>query len=425
MRYLFLKMIIFLVTIGVCALVVDSTQIKWALFYLLFLNLYLVLINRKCIHTLVISLFLLWFNYSIYFANYLLNIQSFFTSWAYTNVAIDGFKIVLLFTTFLCIFIHPDDLIGQTKAVCDIQKQKVFDGKEIGHPFLGYAYLLLLLFLLIFAFGRPTETGERGSPSTFYEYSIIIFIVGFYFFKWSKFYKYSAIVLLLLFAAQNLLFGGRITAVQLALLLFFVIFDGRTIPWKRVIPVGIIALAIFTLVGNMRANATFTLSNLFNALMNSLKTGYTLDTAYSAYYTSLTFVKVQEVLTISDRISLFFSFCLSMLLGGRVANSNLAKFTRDYYVHYFGGVLPFFGQFYLGIVGILLLGLLVAFYMNKMKNISDKTKGAVRCMLIYIAVTTPRWYLYSPSSLIRGVFLLSLVYFSTLLATNSMRANKK
>ncbi len=412
-----LKVLILTTTIILSIIVKESTQIKWALFYLLALNVYLVIVNRRCIYTLIISLFLLWFNYSIYFANYIYELDGLFTGWAYSDVAVSGYRIVLIFTTVLCVFVHTDNLVKSIKMQND-DKPKLLNDDQPSYAIFGYCYLILLALLLIFGFGRPTESGVRGEPSTFYEYSTIVFIVGFYFFKWDRIYKVFSVFLLALFALQNLLYGGRVTALQLLVLLFIVKYDGKKIPWGKLLPIFIIALAVFSVVGTMRTNVEFTVENLMNSILSSLNGGYVLDTAYSSYYTSLTFVKVQESVAIRQRLTMFCLFMLSMFLGGSIVKgSNLASFTRQYYVHYYGGVLPFFGQFYLGVVGIILFGYLVTTYMNKMKYVNCRTYGVVRCILIYVTITTPRWYLYSPSPIIRGVFLLCIIYYITLLIT--------
>lgn len=412
--YLF-KVVIATITAFLCILVTKSQQIKTAMFYLLALNIYLVFINRKCIYSLIVSLFLLWFNYSIYFANYIFELNDYFTKWAYTDVAIVGFKVVLVFTTILCLFIKGDNLVRSQRLV------KLFTDEQSGCDFLGYIYLVLLCLLLIFGFGRPTESGDRGSPSTFYEYSIIVFIVGYYYFKWNRIYGVLSTILLILFALQNLVFGGRVTALQLLLLLFIVIFDGKKIPWGKLLPLFIVLLSVFLLVGNMRGSVKFTFDNLLNSFIKSISSGGVLDTAYSSYFTSLTFLKVEGFVSYKNRVIMFYLFCLSMLLGGSIVkNANLAIFTHQYYLHYYGGVLPFFGHFYLGYLGVILFGVLVSFYIHKMKTIDSSTPGAIKCAIVYITMATPRWYLYSPSQLIRGVLILLVVYYATLLITRLM-----
>lgn len=422
--YYAIKTLILATTIILSIVIDNPTQIRLALFYLLALNVLLVFINRKCIYTLIVSLFLLWFNYSIFFANYIYRVDVFFTSWAYSEAAVAGYKIILTFTTVLCVFVKSDSLVVNEENRED-EKPHLLNDDQPGYAVFGYCYLLLLLLLLIFGFSRPSVSGERGSPSTFYEYSTIVFIVGFYFFKWDKVYKCFSSILLAMFALQNMFYGGRVTALQLLLLLFIVVYDGKKIPWSRLLPLFIVIFAAFSLIGTMRANARFTLANLVQSFLKSVQGGYVLDTAYSAYYTSLTFVEVEKFVDVKQRLIMFGSFSLSMFLGGSIVkNSNLAIFTQQYYKHYNGGVLPFFGQFYLGGVGVFLTGLLVSFYMNKMKHANSKTDGLIRCALIYITISTPRWYLYSPSSLVRGVFLLAVVYSITLLIIRHIETRK-
>ena len=298
------------------------------------------------------------------------------------------------------------------------EKLKIFDCNTPTSNILLVGYLVVLALLLVFGFGRPTEQGQRGTPTAIYEYSTIFFIVGYYFFCKSKVYKVVSTVLLLLYCLQNLVFGGRITALQLFLLLFFVLYDGKQIHWVKIIPIGLIGLLIFSGIGEMRANFSLSFSSLeasFNAI---LKSAGTLDTAYSAYYTSLTFLKVEKFVSTSDRLLLFWAFIKSIILGGSVPNSSLAKFTMQYYQHYEGGILPFFGQFYLGSVGVIIFSLIVVVYFFIMQRLDANSSGFKKCLVLYITITTPRWYLYSPSQLLRGVLLLFIVFYVMKFACN-------
>ena len=133
-------------------------------------------------------------------------------------------------------------------------------------------------------------------------YSIVIFIIGYYFFGKIKAYKFCSTILLLLFAFQNMVYGGRVTALQLAVVLFLFLFDGKFVPWRIIIPFGVIGIVIFVMIGSQRGGFSLSLSGMAEAIGSIFKEGASLDTAYSAYYTSLSFIKT--VIQSQSQISL-------------------------------------------------------------------------------------------------------------------------
>ena len=272
----------------------------------------------------------------------------------------------------------------------------------------------LLFFILLFGFVRPEVKGERGSPSTMYEYSIIFFIVGAYYFFDIKIYKITSIILMILYSLQNLIYGGRITALQELFIIFILLFQKNIRPnYKKIFPLAITGFIIFSAIGIFRANISVSSDSLSTTINTLTERKLTLDTAYSSFFTSLTFVKTENILFFKERMNIFFNWCLSIILGGSiVSNCNLAMITFNYYYHCYGGILPFFGHFYFGYIGVILFSVVTSLYVNAMNNFNQKS-DVMKCILFYISITTPRWYLYSPSNLFRGSMLVVVLFVAT------------
>lgn len=400
-------------------------KINYGLFWVLFLNIYLLIVTFSDAGAFIVSVFLFIFNYSILSANYIFNIDSMFLTDSYTKYALTGFKILLVFMTVIVLFIDDKSFFNGS-MILRTRATAIFDKKESGSSLIAFGYLLALALVFIFAYTRPAEKGERGEPSALYEYSIVIFIIGYYFFGKIKAYKFCSTILLLLFAFQNMVFGGRVTALQLAVVLFLFLFDGKFVPWRIIIPFGVVGIVIFVMIGSQRGGFSLSLSGMAEAIGSIFKEGASLDTAYSAYYTSLSFIKTEELLGFGERFLMFLKFCLSMIVGGsKVPDSNLSEYTRQYFVHYYGGVLPFYGHFYLGFAGVIAFGVIVALYMNLILKNKKRKNGVGACVSAYVIATVPRWYLYSPSPLIRGVALLAAVYFLTYFADSILKRIKQ
>lgn len=386
----------------------DVTKLKYLGIYIVAVSILYVIEVRNNILSLIVGAFLAYFNYSIIYANYFSNIDSFFLRDANKAVSLTGLRVLCCFITIIFVLTDFQSISDNKSEIIDFS----YNGES--SSIIAIGYIVVLIFILIYGFSRPAVFGERGSPSPMYEYSISFFIVGYYYFRNHKLYLIISSGLLFLFALQNIMYGGRVTAIQ-EFIIFFVLFVNKeTMPdYLKIIPIICIGLILFSAIGSFRASFNLSNEQLFETINNIKKTGLTLDTSYAAYYCSLTFIKTEDILSLTDRIVVFFNWCVSQLLGGSlVPNSNVSVITRHYFIHYYGGVLPFFGHFHFGYLGVILFSSLPLVYISKIANF-NKLSGITKCILLFFVVTTPRWYLYSPSPLIRGVLLTMILFLST------------
>lgn len=355
--------------------------------------------SRQNIYLFIIYGFIFYSNYSICIANYIYPINSYFTSWANLPIAKEGLY-VLLFFAFCLNCIVPTKQVTQPPALIAVNKRNIFIATTIW---------VILVCIGIFAFGRPEVIGDRGAPSPLYEYSTIFAILGIYYSGKIRWLHVLYIGVLLGFALQNFIFGGRVTGIQLLITIFLCFFNDK-VKLTYLLPVIIGGLVLMSAIGQFRANLSLNADTLF-AVLDHLKTSkMTLDTSFSSYFTSLTFLAMLGFMAWPQRLYLFSRFLIYIVGGGSVADANLAHFSRNYFLHYYGGVLPFFGYFYLGILGILLLTWYLHFLFKHIRNIDVNSSGLSRCLAIYITITVLRWYLYNPSQLFRGVLLLTVCY---------------
>lgn len=395
-----LEIFIFTGIIAFCFLADTSNQ--FIAVVLLAINVYGLYKARKNWYAAYIFLFLLYANYSICFANYLHRLNTFFVIWADSEISHRGMLILLIFS------------IGLTLAIPAHMKKN--DESEFGltknnkdNKIIVIGIYAILLFILIFGYTRPTIEGGRGSPSTYYEYSVILFILGFYYCGKSLRTKTLLSFLMALYAAQNFMFGGRITGLQIVICWAFCLYIDK-LKIRYIVPLGFAFVVAMMTIGRMRGGVSFSIDEFKNTIEYAMRNGGALDTAYSSYYTSLTFLQVRDELSMLERLSLFGNWLLSILFGHVIPNSNLAYYTRIYYTHYYGGIIPFFGYFYLGYAGILLFVFLLAKMLRKVSQTDINSTGLARCITLYIVVTTPRWYLYSPSQITRGILIFSTFY---------------
>lgn len=370
---------------------------------LLIVSIYSLVYVRRNIMLFTLFSLIAYFNYSIMIANYIKVLPTYFTSLSDDPVSLEGLIILFFFQILIVVFIPAD--IGPT-----ITQRSIFVKKSQNNSFVLTAVIgFVLLYILLFQFQRPEILGARGTPEPLYEYSLVFFIVGYYFVSSRKPFKIFLSVLLGFFVLQNFAFGGRVIGLQL-ILAYILIFHAHRLTIIRVLPVLLVGFIILSIIGEQRAEISFSFQSVGSILDNLFEKAFALDTAYSAYFTSLTFLKTADMLTFAERLDLFLRFLLSIVFGGRVSGSVLASYTRSFYIHYFGGVLPFHLYFYLGWLGIALSAFLVRIYISIINSLRDDSGGLKKCVSVYVVVSVFRWYLYSPLGLLRGVILLSIVY---------------
>lgn len=355
--------------------------------------------SRKSLYLFIIYGFIFYSNYSICIANYIYPIQSYFTSWANLPIAKEGLYILLFFTVCLNAIV-PINIIAKSPILISNNKQNIF---------ISSITLFALICIGVFAFGRPEDIGSRGAPTPLYEYSTILAILGIYYSGKIRLLHIAYISVLIGFALQNFIFGGRVTGIQLLICIFLCFYSDR-FKLRQIFPFVLIGFLLMSAVGQFRSNLSLNTETLIAVIDNLKNNKMVLDTAYSAYFTSLTFLAVLDFMNWPSRIYLLSRFVIYIIIGSGVADSNLALITRNYFMHYMGGVVPFFGYFYLGVLGVLLLVWYLYFLFKHVVNITEKSSGLWRCLAIYITITTLRWYLYSPSQLLRGVFLFIICY---------------
>lgn len=72
--------------------------------YIVFLSIIFIIKSYKNIMSFIVALFLFWFNYSIIFANYFLDMHSFYLRDSYSAVSVIGLRVLLIFNLILCLF---------------------------------------------------------------------------------------------------------------------------------------------------------------------------------------------------------------------------------------------------------------------------------------------------------------------------------
>lgn len=378
----------------------------------LLINIYMILASRKNLLLFLILFVIGYSNYSFIYANYINHLSfTLYTQIISPEVTVISVNVI---TLFMCLMF----LIIPVSHVPPLPNINVFIDEK--NKDIRVCVILLLLMTIVFfiGFDTPDIVGQRGHVKPVYEYALSFFIVYFYFSGNNKILVRIGIIYAILYAGQNFIYGGRIYGLQFVLATFFMIFMHRVSRRTIFISLGV-GFALFSIIGAIRGSILYSDASWVDILNNVAKNGFALDTAYSAYYTSESFVYISDLYETSQKLEYFKNFIVSIFMGSTATqDSQLAFISHRHMHHSNGGIVPYFFYFYLGTWSLIFPVLLIKYYLTKIKNITINDKGLIKCIVVFITAHSFRWYLYTPLGLLRGVLFLSIVYFGMYIVHN-------
>lgn len=385
-----------------------------------FVSLFYIFIGLVCTYRvarswklLIIYGWILYSNYSIGMAFFIDPINSFFTTYANTVIGAYGNNIILFFS--ICLYLIVPDSFERKKL-----NNSIINKNNARNDAFCVCLLLAVVIIFFVGIAEPSQVNGRSDGSPVYEYSIILFILAFYYAGKSRIWEILFSGIIVLYAIQGFVFGGRIAGIQQIVCLFLCVFCEK-VTFKKTIPFLIIMYLIMTLIGQFRVALSISIDLLKSAFLNIFDGKFVFDTAYSACHTSMTFLDVAQSVPWATRIDLFWQWMKSIVFGSSVSDSVLPVYTRQFIPHYFGGILPFYFYFYLGILGIVLITIYLRYLIKMISSVSVCSSGYSRCLSIYLSSSVFRWYLYSPSNLFRGILFMSLAYAGLWLVNGVMQ----
>lgn len=380
------------------------------LFFIFAMNIYCMAKSRNNSLLFIINFFLLFSNYSIY-VYYFSACNTWGLDYGYywfmqfPELLHKGVDIIYIFTMPLYVF-FPNVKKNFSK------ENLLTSNKENNNNEMTYIFIIGIV--LISSWSILTRIIKGYFPtSTIYEYMSILFILGYYHASNNKRLNRLITILLFINIIHILTSGDRMPAIQF-MMIYYANFLYNRLKKRFLLLVLLVGIIALNAIGMWRGLTQFDM-NIFIKSINYLFTrGITLDTAFAAEAAGLGMVKFAGDCSWNTRIYLFGIYIAYIFLGARPMgrNSNLSLLAEDAYPHFRGGgVLPNYGYFYLGILGVILLGILVVYYFHVIANINKESKGYYKCLSVQIFITTMSWYLYSPSPLIRGVLIMTILYY--------------
>lgn len=326
---------------------------------------------------------------------------------AYSNTKMIGVSILLIFHLFTTLFI--DENYEESNNLNDIFFVDFSKKRLIQIIILTLLIFVVLLDYFVFHFLSATRT--------IYEYLLIPFVFGFYYTKQTNsiFYRNVLFMLMLFSTIVNMWQGARVISLQ-PMIAYLFIWHGKKINWKNISIAFIFVVIVFTIFGLYGDYKDFgyDLSTLNSSVV--IKTfsdrKFSLDTAISSYWTGLTYIEISNIIPFSQRILNFIEYITIYAIKGTSSSYvQLYDFSRRYYVHYYGGYISSYFYYWFGWSGIFIIGLYIGKLMNLAGRLNKDFSDFSKLLTVYFISTLPRWYLYYPVTLFRGMLIFIVFYF--------------
>lgn len=318
----------------------------------------------------------------------------------YDNTPAIGINCILLFYSIIMLFIRK------------------FKNVEIKNNFFRYnrsdkktfIVSLAIIGVVTFALLNNVFFHLFSNSEQIYEYCLILFIFGFYYIGNNKILWYILSTILVIFASYTLLQGGRVPILQM-LIVFFLMNMIHKYDYKKISILTVVGIILFTIFGiygdHLDWGTEFSISYIFEQL---IERKFSLDTTVSSYFTGLTFVDYTNIVSIGERLSNFLGYIKYTFLGSLANYKELPLITINSYIHYYGGFITSYFYYWLGPIGIVLISTYIGKIFKMINNLTFKSNDFFKLLAVYIISTIPRWFLYFPTPLFRGLIIFIIIY---------------
>ncbi len=267
---------------------------------------------------------------------------------------------------------------------------------------ISYGGVFVLIFIIMYAFftvGLRNNGTYVSVSSSIFEYSWIVVCFTWYYSKNKFFPKFIMITYFVMYTYIFVNAGDR-SSIIIMLFLIAILFFYKFINIKNMVAIILIGVPFMNVIGIVRDLTAFKIADVISKVYER---GLYVDTVSYAYYGGLAVASLYE--RVQNKVAMIFGFwgrCLGIdsEFGSlpEYATKNFPDLLNNgggIYANYFYA----FGG-YIGVtIGSLLLGIIVHIIL---KNRNESFFPYKILLVIFVA----RWYLYSPMTLFRGVFVL-------------------
>lgn len=351
------------------------------------------------------SLFIVYFLYSVVVRVYL-QVDDLPYIFRYTAVTrMELLRSAVIVQIFFCVYVYT------IKSGSEIN-QNVFKESGRCNKHIVWTCALMCLLSPFLFYDASNGYGKRGSISSpLYEYTCLFVLIGMMYSGRKKKNLFALAMASGFWCLHGLAYGERAPALTVVIIWGCYLILPR-ITSGLILLCSIAGITLFSLVGSFRGISNFSLAGIQEALEGMLTERFASDTAYYAYQAGNAIVRFESYNSMLERIRYGLGYIKYIFAGGRVQAGNLSMIVQNNpgTFHQGGGWIMFYAHFWGGAAAVFLVGAYVAFIINKSFALKSSNETYWNYLALYIVGTVPRWFLYSPAQITRGVFIYSIVY---------------
>lgn len=377
---------------------------------ILFISIYIIYIYRNNFGILLAMLFILYSNYSIVMGVYIdpnIRLDDLYDQITEQSVYGAAITTILVFEITMLIFSIWNNKYAVNHEIIDNSKSR----DELSNTDRLITVCCMAVYSIIFITQfKPGENGARATGSPLLEYRCIFMIIGLIYSRGDK--KIRNIWFVILTVTSLMIFIGGNRAEALSPVIAFAVYYIKKInPIKLLILMSAAVIAMIC-IGEFRANFDLSIESIFKVIDKIQRDKLTFDTATCAYFPALGSVYISNGINADDKARILLYNFIYIFAGGEYGNIRIQFIVKQFFHHLNGFVSPLYFYIWVNIFSGSAFAAIVNGYMRiGLKRaklyMSDYKYG----IFIYFCAMTPRWYLYDPFPLIRGMFVYSVFYF--------------
>ncbi len=269
---------------------------------------------------------------------------------------------------------------------------------------------MIVVVIFLTQFKRGSET-SRASLTPLFEYKIIFIIIGMIYGKNNKFLKYMWLALIAVTSGASFISGNRVDG--LVAVIAYGVYYHDDLPTSRLAAILFCGAFLMIGIGYMRAEVSLDSERWRSVGEKIQREKFTFDTAVWAYFPAVSSVALASgTAGVLNKLQMLKDHIIYIFLGGEYGRLRLQFVTRIYYFHTNGFFSPLYFYIWIRELSGMVFGLLINTYIKIVVKASGKLSNFKYGIFLYFIAMTPRWYLYDPFSLLRGVMLFSIVLLS-------------
>ena len=385
----------------------------------LVLSLILIWLYRNSMVLFLMGIFIGYCNYSVVVGIYLSpDLRPVYLYPQIIDIEVYGIGISLLFLFMLSMVCLAPVIENNLKN--NFSKQ--FVRNENRNQILFF--LALALFLLIIFLGYQSFEDSKGESSPIYEYGTILVILMFYYCGNNKTLKFLATLSSIIYVLTSIMNGTRVEAL-VCLFILILCFARKNISKLNIFIGMIIGIVIFSSIGIIRGNWNYAQGDLTIIASKIFESKFVFDTCTYAYFPMLCMIEQFKQYIFESGFYYLVRFLMTIIVGvSRITDGDLIKISRESYFHNYGGISLGFFYVWFSYLGSLVFAIAINQYIKLTSLVSSKITDIKLCAVLYAVATVPRWYLYGPWPLFRGVIICLLGFVIFKLANKIIMLNK-